>query len=49
VGGLSTVLMACLFYLQVYLEGAPPVAFWFLCLLSPNAAAMGIDKVGNEN
>ncbi len=41
-------MLSALYYLQVYLSGAAEVVFWLLCLLSPTAVAMGIDKVTQE-
>ncbi|XP_059079473.1 cholesterol transporter ABCA5-like isoform X1 [Tigriopus californicus] len=45
VGGLSTMLLSCLYYLQVFLSGSHEIIFWLLGLLSPTAFAMGVDKL----
>eukprot|EP00095_Tigriopus_kingsejongensis_P007733 maker-scaffold200_size264178-snap-gene-0.10 protein:Tk07733 transcript:maker-scaffold200_size264178-snap-gene-0.10-mRNA-1 annotation:"atp-binding cassette sub-family a member 5" len=45
VGGLSTMLLSCLYYLEVFLAGSPEIIFWLLSLLSPTAFAMGVDKL----
>jgi len=44
VGGISMMLGACLYYLQVFFNSTSSL-FWFIGFLSPSAFAMGIDTI----
>ena len=44
-GGFSAILLACFYYLKVFMDNVPNSVYWFLSLLSPPAFAIAMEEV----
>ena len=44
-GGFSAIVLACFYYLKVFMDDVPNSVYWILSLLSPPAFAIAMEEV----